>query len=126
MSAKPSLYERIGGKEMVTSMVDAFYERVLADPLLEPFFRNVSMEKLRSMQYEFFSTALGGPVTYLDKTIYRVHYGLGIKRKHFARFVQHLLETLQSFDLDEDDISHIIGRVNTYVDEVLGGHGLDG
>jgi hypothetical protein len=40
--------------------------------------------------------------------------------RHFARFVQHLLETLRGLDLDEDDVVEIIARVDTYVDQITG------
>lgn len=123
--SEQSLYERVGGEAFITTMVGAFYERVLADPLLEPFFRHVEMDKLINMQIEFFSTALGGPLHYSEKQIYHAHFGKAIKQKHFAQFVNHLLKTLQHLELKTRDIEDIIARVNTYVDDVVGGHGLD-
>ena len=32
---KPSLYERLGGEDMISALIPAFYVRVLADPELE-------------------------------------------------------------------------------------------
>ncbi len=42
-----TLFERIGGEQMIAEVVDDFYARVLADPELKPFFRNSSIDKLR-------------------------------------------------------------------------------
>jgi hemoglobin len=36
----PTLFERIGGEQKIAEVVDDFYDRVLADPELKPFFRN--------------------------------------------------------------------------------------
>ena len=123
---QPTLFERIGGEETITRLVDDFYDRVLADPDLEPFFRHASMDKLRTMQREFFNAALGGPVRYSGLPLSYAHHGRGIRRPHFARFVQHLFDTLRAFDIGERETADIIDRINTYMDEIMGGHGLAG
>jgi hemoglobin len=119
-------YERIGGADAVASLVDAFYERVLADEELAPFFENADMERLREMQRMLFTAALGGPSTYEGRPIAHVHQGRGIRRAHFQRFVEHLFETLEASDLDERDKREMIARINTYSSEILGGYGIGG
>lgn len=54
---QPSLYERVGGAVAVSALVNQFYERVLRDEQLAPFFANADLQKLRAMQCEFFSVA---------------------------------------------------------------------
>jgi hemoglobin len=121
MSGDPrSLYDRIGGGEAVERFLDAFYGRVLGDPELSPFFENTSMDRLRNMQREFFGAALDGPIRYSGRSLVEVHAGRGIEVRHFARFVEHLLETLKDQGVDEDDVYEVIARVNTYVDQITG------
>jgi hemoglobin len=50
MPATQSLYDQLGGEEMVTKTVHIFYKKVLADPRLRPFFENMDMIRLESMQ----------------------------------------------------------------------------
>ena len=116
----PTLFERIGGKQMIAGVVDDFYDRVLADPELNPFFKNTSMDKLRCMQQEFFSAALDGPITYTGKPLSHVHHGRGITKHHFALFVNHLLDTLRYYGINDQDVTDIISRINTYADEITG------
>ena len=71
---QPTLFERIGGEQMIAEVADDFYNRVLTDPELKSFFRNTSMDKLRCMQREFFSAALDGPITYTGKSCTRKNY----------------------------------------------------
>jgi len=126
-SSRPSLYERIGGEPAVSELMDAFYDRVVADPELRPFFENVSMDKLRRMQREFFSAALGGPATYTGRPISEVHAGRGIELRHLRRFMDHLLATLRERGLGEDDAYQVVSRIHTYADEITGAPGgLDG
>lgn len=121
-----TLFERIGGDDTVARLVSDFYNRVLTDPLLAPVFEGADVERLRNMQRVFFTAALGGPVNYEGRPMAHAHHGLGITRRHFARFVEHLLETLRTFGLGEREIREIIARINTYADEVIGGHGASG
>ncbi len=62
--ASISLFDQLGGSESITAAVSAFYQRVLKDPLLMPFFVNVDIPTLQSKQVLFFTQALGGPAIY--------------------------------------------------------------
>ena len=121
-----NLYDRIGGDATIYRLVSDFYNRVLTDPLLAPVFEGADVQRLQNMQRIFFAAALGGPVVYEGRSMAHAHHGRGITRKHFARFVEHLLATLQGFGLNERDTREIIARINTYSDEVIGGHGSSG
>lgn len=115
-----TLYDRVGGEQGVKNLVRSFYDRVLKDPELAPFFETASLDRLFRMQSEFFGAALGGPVTYSGLSICQAHFGMGIDRQDFARFVNHLIETLKAWQLSEHEINDLISRVNTYADDVTG------
>lgn len=121
-----SLFDRIGGEPALDRMVGAFYQRVLADEELRPFFAETSVEKLRAMQREFFAAALGGPVRYTGRRLSEVHSGRGIGPRHLRRFLDHLLVTLWSYDISEQDAYEIVSRLNTYADEITGTTTVDG
>lgn len=118
--AELTLYERVGGETAIDKMVVEFYNRVLSDAELQPFFEHTDMAKLHAMQREFFSAALDGPLSYTGRPLAYVHHGHGIGRKHFAKFVGHLLETLRSRGIPEEEVSDVIARVSTYINEVVG------
>lgn len=46
----PTLYERLGGEAAVESAVEIFYNRIIADSELAPFFQGVDMKKQRRKQ----------------------------------------------------------------------------
>ncbi len=124
--SEKTLYDRIGGEAAIVALVDDFYERVLGDAKLAPFFEHTDTDKLRRMQREFFAAALDGPIKYSGRPLAYVHQGRGIKPSHIGRFVGHLIETLKKKEIDRHDIDGIIDRVNRYADEITGGGGLDG
>ena len=127
MSEKQNtLFERVGGEAAIAELIHDFYERVLADPELIPFFKHTSIDKLRRMQHEFFSAALDGPINYTGRPLSHVHHGRGITKHHFALYVNHLLDTLRDCGINEQDVNEIIGRINTYADEITGDTGPTG
>jgi len=113
-----SLYERVGGAAGVTRLIDNFYDRVLTDPQLSPFFAQIPLEKLRSMQVEFFTSALGGPLQYSGRPLAHVHHGHGITKAHLRRFTEHLLATLEALALSRQDIQGIYNRIALEADDV--------
>jgi hemoglobin len=119
-ATEPSLYDRLGGEPAIDALTTAFYDRVLGDIELKPFFEHTSMGKLRAMQREFLCAALGGPVIYTGKPIAYVHQGRGITAQHFAKFVQHFLETLRDFGVSDEDADEVIARLNTRANEITG------
>lgn len=121
-----TLYEKIGGEAGIASMVDDFYARVLSDPELHPFFKDVPMDRLRRMQREFFGAATGGPVVYNGKPLSHVHQNLGITIDHFRRFTEHLIDTLKEKGIEESEVLELISRINLEVDEILGDSNIDG
>ena len=120
MQKQITLFDRVGGEQGVKNLVRSFYDCVLKDPELAPFFESASIERLYTMQYEFFAAALDGPVRYSGLSIHQAHFGRGIEKEHFARFVNHLIDTLKAWQLSEQEIHLLISRVNTYADEVTG------
>ena len=115
-----SLYERLGGDLAIKGITEAFYDRVLADVELKPFFEHTAMDKQRCMQHEFLSAALGAPMAYTGKSMAYAHQGRGIKMQHFAKFVQHFLDTLRDLGVSEQDADEVISRLNALSNEIIG------
>lgn len=121
-----TLYERVGGEPTIEKLVTAFYQRVLSDPLLSPFFAKTEIPRLKRMQKAFFSLALGGPEPSEQISMVDAHRGRGIERKHLTRFTEHLVETLAEMGIDEEDSKEIYARIARYSDEVIGDTSVDG
>ena len=114
-----SVYDHIGGKDSVNVTVDAFYERVLADPILVPFFVDVDMAMLKQQQVDFFSQALGGPEAYRGPDMKTVHAHMAIEQQHFDRVAQHLVATLQSLGVPQEHIDTIVQTVGPLATEIV-------
>jgi hemoglobin len=123
-----TLYQQIGGAGGIARLVEIFYSKVLADPELSGFFANVEMAKLRRMQAELFSAALGGPQRYSGRSMVEAHRHLQIGLHDYQRFVRHLFETLDAagFGLTDQERYEVIGRLNVLTNDVTSATGLVG
>jgi hemoglobin len=126
LEKQQTLFERVGGEQAIAELINEFYDRVLTDPELMPFFKDTAVDKLRRMQREFFSAALDGPITYTGRPLSHVHHGRGITKHHLARYVDHLIDTLRSRDITDQDVNDIISRISTYAGEITGDIGSVG
>ncbi|MEF3304394.1 globin domain-containing protein [Paenibacillus sp. GYB003] len=61
-----SLYEAIGGAETIAKLVEAFYPKVQADPLIGPLFPD-DIDPVMEKQKMFLTQFFGGPTLYSDK-----------------------------------------------------------
>jgi len=112
-------YDRIGGEGAVRAAVDRFYERVLADPELNGFFKGVSMSRLKSHQFAFLSQALGGPKQYSGASMRDAHQRLAIEQQHFDGVAVHLVETLRELGVSEEIIATVGGALTPLSDQIV-------
>lgn len=104
MQATQSLYEQLGGDAMVAKTVTRFYDKVVADPLLRPFFEGMDMRRLQAMQKAFLTTAFGGPNAYTGRDMRRAHERLvqqGMSDAHFDAVMKHLDSTLAEQEVNK-------------------------
>lgn len=118
-AAEASVYEAIGGEDALVAVVDDFYERVLSDPQLAPFFAGANMNALKGKQVEYFAAALGGPAAYKGQTMKQVHAGRGITQADFDKVAYHLTNALAAAGVPGDLVSQIIGAIAPLADDIV-------
>lgn len=59
-------YETLGGEETIQKLVNAFYPKVYANPILSPLFEG-DMEEIKRKQKMFLTQFTGGPTLYSDE-----------------------------------------------------------
>ena len=121
MNADVSLYDLLGGdRHELLLATNAFYEKVLADELLSPYFKGVDMKRQAGMLAEFLAMAFGGPHAYTGRDLRTAHQHLpGLTDAHFDRVLQYLAETLREAGLGEGDVVTVGAVAETVRDHVL-------
>ena len=117
--AQQTLYDRLGGRDGIRAVVDDFYDRLLADEELGEFFDGANMEMLRRTQTDFLCEAAGGPETYDATPVREAHVDVPFTPDHIQRAVELLYESLEAFDVADDDADAVVGAIAQYEDDLL-------
>lgn len=105
------LFDLVGGNHTVSAAVESFYDKVLADDSLRPFFKRTDMAHLRARQSMFISMLLGGQVVYTGKDIQEAHRRArnhGLNDTHFDLFLTHFREALEEVGVNAEEAEKVI------------------
>lgn len=102
-----TMFDRCGGFASVRKVVSSFYDRILDSALLRKHFETADMRTLIDHQAKFIASLMGGPASYTDDTLRRVHAHLNISRAEFEEMAALLCETLEDFEFDAADVSQV-------------------
>ena len=92
---RATIYDEIGGEPAVTAVVDACYERLIADPDLRSYFDGRGIKRLKAHQRALVTVALGGTSEeYSGRMMHPAHSGLGVTNDAFDKVLDHLLAVL--------------------------------
>jgi len=110
-TVQPALLERVGGREVIERVVDAFYEKVAADPEL----RSVFPEDLgpgREKQKLFLEQWLGGEPRYSQQyghpRLRRRHFPFEITERGAGRWLRHMIESFREQGVGEQEIAELV------------------
>ena len=107
-----TLYERLGGTEGITKLVDDAVNTHLNNPIVRTRFENIKdIEHAKQMSVEFFSAGAGGPVSYTGRDMLTAHKGMNISEQEFITVVDDILEAMDKNQLGEDvkkDVLYIL------------------
>ena len=98
-----SLTEEVGGEERLNELMEAFYDRLFADPIIGFLFQGHDQQRLVDRQIEYIRARLGNEeVDYGGTPIREAHRDLPITVGHFDRRHQILREVLEEHDVPDD------------------------
>lgn len=113
-ATEKTLYERLGGYDAISAVVDEFAGRLFKDPRIDIFFVGMSddsKEAFRQKNKNLLVNATGGPAKVISRPANVTHGGLGITEGDFAVVAGHLKATLDKFKVpkrEQDEVFAII------------------
>lgn len=121
-TARPTLFQRLGGAPAVNAAVSRFYVKVLSDPTISGFFAATDMERQAAKQRLFLTVAFGGAPKYSGLSMREAHAALvknGLDDSHFDAVVGHLAATLRELNVGEADIAEVAAIAESTRKDVL-------
>ena len=126
-----TLFERIGGEAAISTVIDDFVGRVVADPAINGYFLNSSANgsRLSLCLKKQVNALTGGPATYPGpgdaadadgcRNMADSHAGLGISSADFGDLAGHLVGALGDAGVTQADIDVIVMAVTPLADDII-------
>jgi hemoglobin len=118
--AERSLYERLGGKEAISAVVDDFVANVAADARINARFAKTDTAHLKLMLVDQICEATGGPCTYTGKSMREAHKGMNITETEFNALVEDLTRSLEKFNVPEREKTELLTALGGMKGDIVG------
>jgi hemoglobin len=115
-----SLYDRLGGKDAITAVVDDFVANVAADKRINAFFAHTDIPRLKKNLVDQLCAATGGPCTYTGRDMKTAHKGMGITDADFNALVQDLTKSLNKFNVPAKEQGELLGILGPLKPQIVG------
>ena len=116
-----SLYERLGGLEAITAVVDSFVARCASDDTINKKCGRTDVPRLKKMLVDEVCEATGGPCTYTGRGMEETHDGMQVTAGEFDALVEDLVAPLDGFDVpkpEQDELLALLGPMGDGIVEV--------
>lgn len=114
-----TLYERLGGIDAITAVVDEFVANVAADTRINRFFAGTDIPRLKRLLVEQICQATGGPCTYTGRSMKEVHMGMGLTDADFNALVEDLVKALDKFNVPEREKNELLGLLGPMRSDIV-------
>jgi hemoglobin len=114
-----SLYERLGGKEAITAVVEDFVGRCAGDTRINAKFARSDVPRLKTMLIDQVCEAAGGPCTYSGRSMKETHDGMGVTAAEFDALVEDLVATLDQFSVPKAEQDELLGLLAPMRGEIV-------
>lgn len=111
VAPEPTVYSKLGEAKGVSAVVSDFLTRVQADPQINGYFLNSSLDsaRLSSCLEKQIGSLTGGPEKYDCKSMKDAHKDLQISQNDFDDLAGHLSDALVAAKVAREDIDSIMG-----------------
>lgn len=120
-ASEKSLYERLGGEEAISAVVDDFVMRVAADPRVNMKFARSNVDRVKFHLKEQVCAATGGPCEYTGLSMTEAHKNMKVTEGEFGALVEDLVATLDKFNVpaqEKGELLSALGGMKSQIVEV--------
>jgi hemoglobin len=94
--ADDMLYQSLGQKPGLVALMDDFMVRLLADPRMQPFFKDTNQTQFKSQLVDQLCQVAGGPCQYKGPDMKTAHGEMDITKSHFNALVEVLQQSMNA------------------------------
>jgi hemoglobin len=124
--AEQSLYDRLGGVNAISSVVDRFSDEIVknpklnVNPALKEWNESGQLPGLKFMRTLWLCEVSGGPFKYTGKPLGEAHQALQITSEEFDEVGAEIANALDHFGVPEREKQEVLGAIVARKAEVIG------
>lgn len=113
------LWRALDDGVLLSTVLNAFYPRIFADPVLGPYFRDTTVRRLAEKQYNFLRQAITGEKVFFGERPRNSHHWMVISDEIFERRSRYLVDTMKELGVREDVIARLMAIEDRYREDIV-------
>ena len=114
-----SLYDRLGGKEAITAVVQHLWGVVAKDTRINGYFANTKPEAFAGQLVDFLCRGSGGPCVYKGKDMHQAHVGMQVTGAAFDALAEDIVITLDHFKVPAKEKGEVMAMLGGMKPDVI-------
>ena len=121
LAANSSLYQRLGGYDVIAAFVDDTYQMLRNDPTFSRFAaRSIdSQQRSRQLLVDQICQLAGGPCYYTGRDMKTSHAGLRITKTEWNISLEYTRQALKNHDVKEREAEEVIAIFERYRADIV-------
>lgn len=124
-ATQTSLYERLGGTEGITAIVDEVLEAHMTNPTIKARFLPLKdmpehFKEVRKHVIDFFVMGSGGPQQYTGKDMHTAHIGMNINQGEYMSVIDDIMFALNKNNIDEQSQKDVLAILYSLKGQMIG------
>ena len=120
-AAAPTLYQRLGGRDVINAFVATFVGNVGRDPRIQLRFLFTDLDSLRGHLSEQICEAAGGPCKYTGRPMKSGHTGMHVQNAEFDAMAEDLVAALKAHGVGAKEQQELLAVVGSMRGEIVEG-----
>jgi hemoglobin len=117
-----TLYRQLGGQSGLVKLTDDFMQRLLADPRMNPFFKDTDQKEFKAQLAAQFCEVSGGPCQRKGKDMKTVHDGQDITKSNFNALVEVLQQSMVAQGIPFTAQNRLLAKLAPMHREIINKH----
>jgi hemoglobin len=117
----PSLYQRLGGRDVIDAFVATFVVNVGRDPRIQLRFLFTDLDGLQQHLSAQICEASGGPCKYTGKPMKSGHAGMHVQNAEFDAMAEDLVAALKSHGVGATEQKELLAVIGSMRPEIVEG-----
>ncbi len=118
-SATPTLYQRLGGRDVIDAFVATMVANVGRDPRIQLRFVFTDLDGLRGHLSEQICEATGGPCQYRGKAMKPLHAGMHVQNAEFDAMAEDLVAALNTHGIGAAEQKELLAALGAMRPDIV-------